>query len=73
MTKEIDTIGLKCPEPLMIVRKEMRNLPENESIKVIADDPSTKRDFTMLCENMNYTLQSIEEHNGIFTFVITKY
>lgn len=68
----IDTIGLRCPEPLMIVRKKLRSLEDNKSLEIIADDPSTERDFTLLCNFLHYKLEIIDISNGIYRYKITK-
>ena len=58
MSKNIDinAIGLRCPEPLMIVRKAMRHLDKGDTVTVIADDPSTERDFELLCVHIEYKM-----------------
>ena len=55
--KEINTIGLRCPEPLMIVRRELRSLPSGEAVTITSGDPSTERDFELLCNNLGYILE----------------
>ena len=72
MNKTIDTVYLRCPEPLMIVRRTMRTLESGDTLTVTADDPSTERDFTLLCTHMNYTLLSHTVDGSIHTFVIEK-
>lgn len=70
--KTIDTIGLKCPEPLMIVRREMRNLLPGNNLKVLADDPSTERDFKLLSETMGYQIISFEKEGSLLIYIINK-
>ncbi|MDD6177159.1 MAG: sulfurtransferase TusA family protein [Ruminobacter sp.] len=68
---KIDTIGLRCPEPLMIVRQKLRTINNDEILEIVADDPSTKRDFTLLCNFNNYKL-TIEEKDNLFYYTIIK-
>lgn len=68
----IDTTGLTCPEPLMIVRKELRSLSNGESLNIIADDPSTERDFLLLCNFFKYKLVTNKIENGVYHYTITK-
>ena len=72
MTRNINLIGLRCPEPLMIVRKEMRSLNNGDVLEVKADDQSTKRDFKQLCEHMNYSLESVKDEETYILFSIKK-
>ena len=37
--KTLDTVGLRCPEPVMLVRKNIRHMNEGEVLLILADDP----------------------------------
>lgn len=37
----LDTLGLRCPEPVMLTRKTIRNMADGEVLFIIADDPAT--------------------------------
>ncbi len=41
----LDALGLRCPEPVMMVRKTVRTMPVGETLLIIADDPATTRDI----------------------------
>ena len=47
---KIDAKGLRCPEPLMVVRNKMMDMESGEIIMVIATDPSTSWDFPNFCK-----------------------
>lgn len=34
----LDALGLRCPEPVMMVRKTVRTMPVGETLLIIADD-----------------------------------
>lgn len=72
MNLDIDTISLRCPEPLMIVRRHMRNIEAGDTLTIKADDPSTERDFKLLCMHMGYKLISHNVSDTIHTYVIKK-
>ena len=55
-TEELDTLGLRCPEPVMMVRKAVRKMQTGELLTVIADDPATTRDIPSFCRFMYHTL-----------------
>ena len=46
--KTLDTVGLRCPEPVMLVRKNIRHMNEGEVLLILADDPATTRDIPQL-------------------------
>ncbi len=52
----LDTIGLRCPEPVMMIRKKMRELASGETLLITADDPSTTRDIPSFCRFMEHEL-----------------
>lgn len=41
----LDASGLNCPEPVMMLHQHVRNLAAGGLLKVIATDPSTRRDI----------------------------
>ena len=69
---ELDTIGLRCPEPVMMVRKKIRTINLGECLLVIADDPSTTRDIPSFCRFMDHELieQNIEQ--SPYSYLIKK-
>ena len=42
---QLDARGLRCPEPLMLVRNKIRELPDGNVLQVLATDPTTERDL----------------------------
>ena len=63
--REVDAVGLYCPEPLMLLRNTVR-------VSVVATDPSTVRDFTNFCRFMGHELVQSEHDGDRFLFVIRK-
>ncbi|AUX71201.1 sulfurtransferase TusA [Erwinia pyrifoliae] len=52
----LNTQGLRCPEPVMMVRKTVRHMQDGETLLIIADDPATTRDIPGFCRFMEHTL-----------------
>lgn len=52
----LDARGLRCPEPVMMVRKSVRQMAEGQTLLVIADDPATTRDIPGFCRYMEHQL-----------------
>lgn len=68
----VDATGLRCPEPLMVVRNKMMDLNSGQVIKVIATDPSTSWDFPKFCQFLNHELIRKEESEGQYLYWIRK-
>jgi len=70
--KELDARGLRCPEPVMMVRKSMRTLMPAQVLKVIADDPATTRDIPAFCEFMDHQLLAAETSEVPYVYWLKK-
>jgi len=68
----VDAVGLKCPEPLMIVRNRVRGMQTGETVAIEATDPSTVRDFVNFCRFMGHVLERNEQIGDRFHFIIRK-
>ncbi|WP_119394106.1 sulfurtransferase TusA [Salinibius halmophilus] len=66
----LDTQGLRCPEPVMMLHKAVRNAEPESLIKVVATDPSTQRDIPKFCQFLGHTLKSQEQNGELFEFVV---
>ena len=71
-THELDAIGLRCPEPVMMVRKKVRLMADGETLLVSADDPSTTRDIPSFCRFMDHTLIASETEQTPYRYLIRK-
>jgi len=70
--RALDAIGLRCPEPLMLLRGQMRKMAEGERIRVIATDPSTHRDFSDYCRFLGHKLVHHSQDGEVFEYVLEK-
>lgn len=70
--RHVDAVGLKCPEPLMMVRNAVREMGRGETVSVEATDPSTVRDFKNLCRFMGHELAAQERDGERYLFLIRK-
>lgn len=53
---ELDTRGLRCPEPVMMLHRQIRAMAVGETVRVLATDPATERDIPQFCEFLHHTL-----------------
>ena len=68
----LDTSGLLCPEPVMLLHKSIRDIAVGHTIKVIATDSSTVRDIPKFCHFLGHTLLQKEEINQTYYYYIRK-
>ncbi len=68
----LDARGLICPEPLMVVRAEIRKIASGTTLHVIATDPSTARDIPSYCKFVEHQLLEHWEDDGEFHYVLQK-
>ena len=69
---QLDALGLRCPEPVMMVRKSVRKMNEGETLLIIADDPATTRDIPSFCEFMDHTLIASQTESTPYRYLIKK-
>ncbi|WP_284194132.1 sulfurtransferase TusA [Vibrio zhanjiangensis] len=70
--KTLEAQGMRCPEPVMMVRKTIRNMKDGEVLLVIADDTSTTRDIPSFCRFMDHQLISAQTESLPYQYVIRK-
>ncbi|WP_201587502.1 sulfurtransferase TusA [Psychrobacter jeotgali] len=52
----LDTKGLICPEPVMMLHKAIRKADSGETIEILATDPATTRDIPNFCRHLGHEL-----------------
>ncbi|MFV9997224.1 MAG: sulfurtransferase TusA [Arsenophonus endosymbiont of Dermacentor nuttalli] len=70
--RTIDTQGLRCPEPIMMIRKMVRQMAEDETLLIIADDPVTKRDIPAFCRFMEHQIIAEDIQQLPYRYLIRK-
>ncbi|GAB1043953.1 MAG: sulfurtransferase TusA [Shewanella algae] len=69
---QLNALGLRCPEPVMMVRKKVRHMAEGETLLIIADDPATTRDIPSFCQFMDHTLVASQTDKLPYQYLIKK-
>ena len=67
---ELDASGLNCPEPVMLLHNKVRDLPAGALLKVIATDPSTRRDIPKFCMFLGHELVEQTEQDSSYLYWI---
>ena len=70
--KEIDCLGLYCPEPIFRVRIAMDELKKGQVLKVTADDPAAEEDLKRLAKRLGHEVLEITHDGDEVTLVIRK-
>ncbi|AOV95497.1 tRNA 2-thiouridine(34) synthase TusA [Edwardsiella hoshinae] len=68
----LNALGLRCPEPVMMVRKTIRHMTVGETLLIIADDPATTRDIPGFCRFMDHTLLAQETEQAPYRYLLRK-
>jgi tRNA 2-thiouridine synthesizing protein A len=69
---ELDASGLNCPLPILRAKKAISALEAGQTLKIIATDPGSVKDFEAFCKQTGNELVSSGEENGKFAFLIKK-
>lgn len=67
-TRLLDTCGLRCPEPVMMLHQRIRGMQTGEELSVLATDPSTQRDIPKFCTFLGHELllQEVRDESVFF-------
>ncbi len=70
--RTLDALGLRCPEPVMMVRKTVRDMPVGDTLLIVADDPATTRDIPGFCRFMEHELVASQTETLPYQYLIKK-
>jgi tRNA 2-thiouridine synthesizing protein A len=70
--RELDCVGLYCPEPVFRTRQELDKLDVGQVLEVVADDPAAEEDIPRLVKRLEQQLVEMCKENDQFHFVIKK-
>lgn len=56
----LDTCGLFCPEPVMLLHNKIRDMASGEVLEIVATDPATQRDIPKFCTFLGHQLLNQE-------------
>ena len=67
---EIDVVGLRCPLPILKLKKRIEPLPPGSLVRLITTDPTTLKDVPSYCTLVGHELVSLQSDNPPFEFFI---
>ncbi|MFC0268211.1 sulfurtransferase TusA [Kushneria aurantia] len=66
----LDTSGLYCPEPVMMMHNRVREMAPGEVLEIVATDPATTRDVPKFCTFLGHELIEQCEEEGVWRYRI---
>ena len=70
---DLDVRGLNCPIPVMRAQKAMNTMTSGQTLRILATDPGTVKDFKAFAQQTGNTLlESSKSTEGDFVFLIEK-
>ena len=69
---ELDVKGLNCPLPILRAKKALANMESGQTLRIVATDPGSVKDFAAFCKQTGNPLLLSSETPQDFTFVISK-
>jgi len=70
--RNLDCVGLYCPEPVFRTRQELDKLDVGQVLEVIADDPAAEEDIPRLVKRLEQQLVEMRKEKDRFHFIIKK-
>jgi len=68
----LDATGLYCPEPVMLLHNQIRDMEAGEIVQVLTTDPSSQRDIPRFCMFLGHELLEQDEFDGNFRYLLRK-
>ena len=68
----VDAKGLKCPQPLLLVKHGIKQILENQVLLLEATDPGTDLDLEVWCERFGHLIINTKTDNKTFQFWVKK-
>lgn len=70
--KEIDTRGLNCPLPILKAKKALADMQSGQTLKVVATDPGSVRDFLAFAKQTGNELLEQKTEGSDFIHVMRR-
>ena len=68
----LDTQGLQCPLPLLKAKRALSQLQPGQTLKVVASDAGSQRDFSAWAEIAGHKLHQNQCIDSVFHYLIEK-
>ena len=71
--KEVDARNHNCPLPILRCKKGLSDMEAESTLKIMATDPGSVKDFKAFCKQTGHELLQLDEEDSVFTFYIKKH
>ncbi len=71
-TQTLDTTGLNCPEPVMLLHQAIRRMQSGDVLSMTATDPASSRDVPNFCRHLGHTLIDSHQDGDVYYYTIQK-
>ena len=69
---ELDATGLNCPLPILRAKKALAGMSTGQTLKVLATDPGSVKDFEAFARQTGNDLLQSDEEEGKLRFFLKK-
>ena len=70
--QELDACGLSCPLPILRAKKALTRMASGQTLRIIATDPGSVRDFEAFSRQTGNELVESTEDGGKFYYRLRK-
>lgn len=70
--RNLDCVGLYCPEPVFRTRQEIDKMEPGDVLEVVADDPAAEEDIPRLVDRLGLKLLEMHKESDLIHFLIKK-
>jgi tRNA 2-thiouridine synthesizing protein A len=63
--KVLDTLGLKCPQPVLKIAVVAPDMRPGDVLEVLGDCPTFEKDVRIWCERLGKVLLSVQDGDGV--------
>lgn len=68
----VDATGLRCPLPLLKAKQALNQLQAGETVKVMATDSGSVRDFHAFADLSGHRIIRFAESDGVYEYILQK-
>ncbi len=69
--KTVDARGLSCPEPVLLTRNALTDLPKGDELEVLVETVTSRENVRRMAESKGFDVRAEETDDG-FRLLITK-
>ncbi|NHJ19722.1 MAG: sulfurtransferase TusA family protein [Candidatus Lokiarchaeota archaeon] len=70
--KTLNAIGKKCPMPVLMTKKELKNMSSGQTLELVVDDKGALKDVPALISKTGDSILETKEGENQITFMIKK-